>query len=364
MESINQLLPDWLKSDILGFSNWQWLGLFLGLFVGLFLKSAGEWLIKVSIKKFSRQGEQSYANLFLRCLEAPGGLVFATAFWFVSIKSLGFTGTTLNILTALIKVSLGFSLVWVAYKLTDVFQAWLQKLASRTDNNLSVQLVPLITKTVRLFVLIFGTLVVVQNLGFNVMSLMAGLGLGGLAFALAAKDTAANLFGSIMILLDRPFKIGDYIISNGVEGTVEEIGFRSTRIRTLYDSLISVPNSVMVVSNIDNMGRRRYRRSNFELGLTYDTSPEKIEQFVAGIKKILATYTTVLQDETKTHVAFNSYGNFSLNILVQFFVYSDTLALELNERHKVLLDIMKLAKRIPVEFAFPTQTLHLAEKRQ
>ena len=132
-----------------------------------------------------------------------------------------------------------------------------------------------------------GILIVLQNMGVNVFSLLAGLGLGGLAFALAAKDTAANLFGSIMILTDRPFKIGDWVKMDGVEGTVEEIGFRSTRVRTFYNSLITIPNATIANVQIDNLGVRQYRRTTATLGVTYDTSMEKMNQFVEGIRKII-----------------------------------------------------------------------------
>ncbi|HNI88638.1 MAG TPA: mechanosensitive ion channel family protein, partial [Leptospiraceae bacterium] len=208
-----------------------------------------------------------------------------------------------------------------------------------------------------ILVVILGSLFAMQNLGVNVMSVLAGLGVGGLALALAAKDTAANLFGSIMIFLDRPFKIGDTIILGGIEGDVEEIGFRCTRIRTFYDSVVSIPNSEVANSKIDNMGLRRYRRTNTTLGLTYDTPPEKIEAFLEGIKNILRKNELVVQD--RIHVIFKGFGNSSLDILLNYFATVTEWGQDMILRQNVYLEIINLAKELNISFAFPTQTLHV-----
>ena len=252
---------------------------------------------------------------------------------------------------------LSFSLVWLAYKLTGVLTQYLTELADKTESTLDDQLVPLLNKTLKIFVVLFGTLIAAQSVGINVMSLLAGLGIGGLAFALAAKDTVANFFGSLMILFDKPFQVGDWIITGGQEGTVEEIGFRSTRIRTFYNSVISVPNSVLMNANIDNMGRREFRRFTTHLGITYDTPPEKIEAFMEGIKNIIKANPTTRKDYF--HVVFNNYGPDSLLIMVYLFFKVPDWSAELVERNNILLEIYRMADEMSVEFAFPTQTLHV-----
>src|SRR5690606_2130508 len=138
-----------------------------------------------------------------------------------------------------------------------------------------------------IFVVVVGALVGAQNLGIEVFSVLAGLGIGGLAVALAARDSLANFFGSIMIMVDRPFRVGHWIISKGEEGIVEDIGFRSTKIRTFYNSVVSIPNSELAIAPVDNMGLRRFRRVRTTIGVTYDTPPEKIEAFLEGIKNII-----------------------------------------------------------------------------
>jgi len=193
-----------------------------------------------------------------------------------------------------------------------------------------------------------------------VMSLLAGLGLGGLAFALAAQDTCANFFGSLMILVDKPFRIGDYIVAKDIEGTVEDIGFRSTKIRTFYNSQVVVPNSQLAKADIDNMGRRESRRTRTHLGLEYSTKPHKLEAFIAGVKDILDKDELV--DSSNYHVCFDSYGDFSLNILLIFHSRLDDYRLELEVRERVFIAIYKKAEEVGVGFAFPTQTLHVQHR--
>jgi MscS family membrane protein len=194
-------------------------------------------------------------------------------------------------------------------------------------------------------------------MGVNVFSLLAGLGLGGLAFALAAKDTAANLFGSIMILVDRPFKIGDWVSVDTVEGTVEEIGFRSTRIRTFYNSLVTVPNANMANAQIDNLGVRQYRRTSFELDVTYGTKSKDLDAFIEGIRKIILENSISRKD--MYHVYFSGYGASSLKIMVYFFLITDDWGQELKEKQNIYFKIYSLAEQLGVEFAFPTQTIFL-----
>lgn len=353
---LERSMPEWSRGQLLGFQKWQWVGLFIVILLGFLIKLSAELLTKL-FKKLTQSQTDSLKYQILLALEKPIGLVVTALFWFASVHSLRFEGTALAVLVTAIQIVWGVGIVWSLYKLTEVFNQRLQNYADHSDNNLDSHLVPLLGKTLRVFVMIFGVLVVIQNLGINVMSLLAGLGIGGLALALAAKDTAANFFGSIMILLDRPFRVGDWIVTGSTEGLVEEVGFRSTRIRTFYGSLISIPNSELATANIDNMGKRDSRRTLTELGLTYDTPPEKIEAFVEGVKNIIKANPATKKDAIQ--VAFNRYGDFSLQIIVVFFLKVDSWGDELIERQNIYNDILRLAREIGVEFAFPTQTLHM-----
>ena len=349
-------LPEGIKKRVLGIEKWKWLGIFLSLILGLVVKIICEFLV-IFFKKFIQPREESIRHQVILALEKPIGLLGATTLWFLCIYHLQLEGLTQSALLFCVQFAFSLSFVWSAYRLTDVCTELFQRMAEKTESDLDDHLAPLISKSLRLFVIIIGGLVTMQNLGFNVMSLLAGLGIGGLAFALAAKDTAANLFGSIMIFMDRPFKVGDWIITNNTEGTVEEVGFRSTRIRTFYNSVISIPNSALANANIDNMGQRHYRRIRTNLALTYNTTPEKMEAFIAGIKKVIQANPYTRKDNY--HVVFNSYGDSSLNVLLYVFLEVPNWSVELVEKQNIFLEIMKLTEKVGVEFAFPTQTLHV-----
>ncbi|MCB0364604.1 MAG: mechanosensitive ion channel [Bdellovibrionaceae bacterium] len=351
-----KLIPSWGKKPFLGLPKWKWLGIFAAILISLIIKVLGEMVFRVGIRLLS-QREDSFRYRALVALEKPMGLVLATAFGYIALQVLKFEGVALAFFVTALQILLSLCLIWAAYRFSDVITFTLTRVAEKTDTDLDDHLVPLITRSLRIFVVIVGTLVTIQNLGFNVMSLLAGLGLGGLAFALAAKDTAANLFGSLMILLDRPFKVGDWIVVGKDEGKVEDIGFRSTRIRTFYNSQISVPNSVLVNTNIDNMGRRDARRFKTTIGVTYSTTAEQLEAFLEGIKQILRANPSTRKDNF--HVSFSEYGNSSLNILIYCHLLVTEYGEELLERQNILLEIMRLAQKLGIEFAFPTQTLHV-----
>ena len=184
---------------------------------------------------------------------------------------------------------------------------------------------------------------------------MAGLGVGGLAVALAARDSLANLLGSMLIMIEKPFRVGHYVRVSGGEGTVEDVGFRSTRIRTPDNSLISIPNNSVVNATVENLSLRMMRRQRFLIQVTYDTPREKLEELVSGIKQLIADHPTT--NKTNFNVRFNDFGESSLNILVYFHIETTDYSAELAAREEILLQIMDLAKQLGIDFAFPTRTL-------
>jgi MscS family membrane protein len=200
---------------------------------------------------------------------------------------------------------------------------------------------------------------IAENLDMDIAALVAGLGIGGVALALASKDTVENFFGALSILADRPFQVGDWIVMNDIEGTVVEVGFRTTRVRTFYNSLITFPNSMLIRTAVDNLGAREYRRIKETIGVAYDTPPEKLEAFLEGIREIVRRHPYTRKDYF--HVYFHRFGDSALDILLYIFVKTPDWATELRERQRLLLDILRLANELGVEFAFPTRTLHLVQ---
>lgn len=350
-------LPPFLHQEWLGVKLWQILGIFSWILVGFILRKIFEFLLSNYLRRLTQKTSSHWDDTLLSEAEKPAGFTFMMLY-FGGTFSFLHLGIDINYyLSPIIEVAISVGLIWLLYKLSNVLSDYLYEKTLNTDSKLDDQLVPLLRKTTKIFILIFGILLVLQNQGINVASLLAGLGLGGLAFALAARDTLANFFGSLTIFLDKPFVVGDWIKTSEVEGTVEEVGFRSTRIRTFYNSLVSVPNAKLADAEIDNLGLRQYRRISTTLNLTYDTTPQQLEAFVEGIKALIKANSKMRQDFYEVH--FYDYGSHSLDIMVYCFLEVATWSDEMQQRHNFLLDIKRLAKDVGVEFAFPTQTLHV-----
>jgi MscS family membrane protein len=196
-----------------------------------------------------------------------------------------------------------------------------------------------------------------DELGFPAYSVLAGLGVGGLAVALAAQSTIANLIGSLLIALEKPFRVGQSVRIGSTEGTVEDVGFRSTRIRTPDSSVVSIPSSTVVSSTVENLSVRTRRRQRFVVQVTYDTPREKLERLITGIRQLLADNPKVEPDIYQ--VRLNNFAESSLDVLVIFHLLAEDYSTELAEREAVLLRIMDLANDLGVAFAFPTRTLHV-----
>ena len=357
IEALLDQLPEWTKNEWFGVEIWQFLAVFVWLLLGVVLRKIFEFILDNYIRRITKKTRFTWDDDLLDGVERPSGFIFLMAFFLISYTNLQLSVTVNLYLSTILEIAISVGFVWLFYNLADVLAKYLTVVTSKTENKLDDQLVPLIRKTLRFFIIVMGVILILQNNGYNVASLIAGLGIGGLAVALAAKDTLANFFGSITIFADRPFKIGDWIKVGNVEGVVEEVGFRTTRVRTFYNSLVSVPNSQIATTDIDNYGMRQYRRLKTILNLTYSTSPEQMEAFVEGIKAIVKANKHFRQDFYEVH--FNSFGAHSLDVLVYVFFDVPDWSTELQQRHNFHLEVLRLAKEVGVEFAFPTQTLHV-----
>jgi MscS family membrane protein len=245
-------------------------------------------------------------------------------------------------------------LVWTAGGVVAESMIAVERLrTSSIDSQLIRLVLRLLTIIAAIAILVAGA----DRIGLPAYSVLAGLGVGGLAVALAAQQTLANLLGSLIIMFEKPFAIGHSIKLKDFEGTVESVGFRSTRIRTPYNSLVTIPSSQLVNSPIDNMALRQYRQVESVLNLTYDTPLWKIEDFLEGIKHILLSHPDTRKDSIQA--VLYDLGPHSLDILLNFFVQTPDKEAELIERQRILLDILRLAEAKEVRFAFPTQTLHI-----
>ena len=350
-------MPTTLRKGILGVAYWQMIGLFAGLLLAFIAGRFTIYFCDQHLIKLAGKSRYQWDDDLVDAAGKPiGMMIFAGLLWSI-FPNLQF-GMRVSLVARVTCVSLfAFSAIWFFYRLVDVIAVYLAKLTEHTDTKLDDQLIPIIRKTLKTFVVLLGVIFTLQNLDIDVTSFITGLGIGGLAFALAAKDTLSNLFGSIMILIDRPFQIGDWVVIGNQEGTVEEVGLRSTRIRTFYKSQITIPNGTLATTNIDNMGRRDYRRIKTYISIQYDTPPDKIEAFIEGIRQIILANEFTWKDYF--HIYLNQFNASSLDVLFYAFVETDDWGIELRERGRLFLEIIRLAEKLGVEFAFPTQTLHV-----
>ena len=264
-----------------------------------------------------------------------------------------FVDVTINVLIVA-------GIVLFVYRLLDVIEYELNKFVKRDDNQFDQNLVQMVRIVTRVLVIALGAIYLLQAItGKPMNTLLAGLGIGGLAVALAAQDTLKNLFGSIMIMMDKPFIVGDWVNVDGVEGYVEEIGFRSTRIRTFPGHLIAIPNERMAAVNIDNVQRRPGIRRRTSITITYDTPPDKVQRAVDIIKDILANSEEVHPDYP-VRVVFNEFNDASLNILVNYWYKENNFWDAKAFDEKVNFQILRTFNDEGIEFAFPTTTTYLA----
>jgi MscS family membrane protein len=357
-EWLDDVVPEVLRhSRFFGLEYWQWIGLLLLIFLGFvadhIVRGIFRPVIRRAIRRLNSDADEDRIKDAVRAL----GLFAGAVVWLVLVKALVLSGTTRDIASAAVGVYAVFTGTLTGWRFTDLLADVLLHLAKRSEAKFNDILVPLLRKTLKVFIVAFGVVYGAQNLKIDIVPLLTGLGIGGLAFAFAAKDTIENFFGSIAVILDRPFEVGDWVLIGDVEGTVEELGFRSTRIRTFYNSQVTVPNATLVRANVDNYGRRTYRRWKTYIGVQYDTSPEKLLAFTEGIRELVRQHPYTRKDFYQ--VWCNDFGDSSLNILVYIFHHVPDWATELRERERLFVDIVRLADRLGVQFAFPTRTVHL-----
>jgi MscS family membrane protein len=252
------------------------------------------------------------------------------------------------------------AIVWFLFSLVQLLDARLKRWAASTSSDIDEIIVPLVGKSLRVFILLVGGMVVIRNLtGLEIGPLLASLGIGGLAVALAAKDSIANFFGTLTILFDKPFQVGERIVIESYDGVVESVGFRSSRIRTLTGHLVTIPNEKLVNSTVENIGKRPHIRWLTNIGITYDTPPEKVTEAVAILESILADHEG-MDPEFPPRVFFNGFNEWSLNIMVLLWYHpADYWNFQVCLQ-QICLEILRRFRAAGIDFAFPSRTVYAA----
>ncbi|MCC6796197.1 MAG: mechanosensitive ion channel family protein [Candidatus Hydrogenedentes bacterium] len=337
--------------------NWQWFGMLATVVASIVLGRIVARCAAIIARRMSSRRNFEIRAESVDGLQRAIRLAITAWGWLFGLSLLGLPSRAYVVLDAAAQLVTVVSIIWALFRITDIIQAYLLDKAKGKSSRFDDLFVPLLARCFKLVFVVAGFVAIADALDIDYMSLLAGLGLGGLAIALAAKDTLSNVFGSLTILFDRPFQIGDWVKVRDIEGLVEHVGMRSTRIRTFYESVVSVPNSEVITATVDNYGARRYRRIRTIVSIAYDTPPDKIEIFCEGIRQIIASQPSIRQDEYYVHL--NELGPHSLDILVYCFLDVKVWGTELRERERLFLDIIRLAEKHGIEFAFPTQTLYL-----
>jgi MscS family membrane protein len=385
-ESIGKSIDKFSRSASLKIGKWvgvevfagiTWLKLLLCLFL-IFLVVMVErlirWLINSAIRKMPPQEEAvSWRQHFLEALTRTLSLFIWSYGIYGALSPLyiHFTatdGSNLVHTVAQKAADIGgtIALFWLILLLIGILDVYLKKWAAGTESTIDDMLVPIVGKTLRLFVIVICGIIIVQNLtGLKIGPLLASLGIGGLAVALAAKDSIANFFGTLTILFDKPFQVGQRITIDKYDGIVENVGFRSTQIRTLTGHLVTIPNEKLVNSSVENIGERPYIRWLTNIGITYDTPPDKVEKAVHMIREILENHEG-MKDDFPPRVFFNGFNDWSLNITVIAWYHPPNYWDFQAWLQKTCLEIMRRFEAEDIDFAFPSHTIYLAndDKRQ
>jgi MscS family membrane protein len=347
-------LPGWMTVPFAGMVAWQWLGLSVGLLIGALFIFASRRLAR----RYVAREKGGDSGLQWRAVPVPVAIILVTVVLVPLLYTLFRIGGSPRVVVAVVQtVAFSLSAAWLSIISSIIAGDIVVASEQLRPSSLDGQLIKLGARLVGVLCAIVFLIRGADELGFPAYSVLAGLGVGGLAVALAARDSIANLLGSLLIMLEKPFRIGHYIRVGGSEGTVEDVGFRSTRIRTPDNSLISIPNNAVVNTTVENLSLRTMRRQRFLVQVRYDTPREKVESLVAGIRRLILDHS--LTNKTNFQVRFNNFSESSLDILVMFYFDVQDYGTELKEREAILLQTMGLASETGVEFAFPTRTLQI-----
>lgn len=335
------------------------LGAVLFIVAAIVVRAVVVHLLGRRLRQLAARTQTSADDLAVKAVLGPAGALILVGGVFLAFRVLaGVAPSILDEGAKALAASITLIVGWAVFRLIDAGFVLMRENAERRGAQYDGQLMPMLRKMGKVFVGLLAALVVLQNLGFSVAGLLAGLGIGGLAFGLAAKDTIANLFGSVSILFDRPFRVGDWVTTEGVSGIVEEIGLRSTRIRTFDKSLVSLPNQGLANATVENHAAMTRRRTRMTIGVTYGTTPAQMRELLARIGELLRGHPGV--DSDGMHVRFTDFGDSSLNVLVQYYTFTTNYAEFLGIREELNLAIMDAVEKLGLSFAFPTRTVHLA----
>jgi MscS family membrane protein len=333
----------------------EWLIALGIILVSILLGRVVFWLLSNVVKKLTEKTTTNLDDIIIDMVEEP--IAFAVSIlgiWY-GLDSLHLPDVAHVWINRIYYLLIIFNVAWLINRVLDaLIEEYLVPIVEKSDSDLDDQLLPILRKGLHVAVWVMAIIIGLNNAGYDVGALIAGLGIGGLAFALAAQDTVANFFGGLTIFIDKPFTVNDWIIIDGHEGIVEEVGIRSTRIRTFPGRLITIPNKVFAESAIENVSVEPSRRVILMLGLTYDTDHNRIKEALNILAEIHGKFSSQLEE--KHLELFDSFGDFSLNVKFVYYIKKGEDVFQTNS--SINLEILERFNAAGLDFAFPTQTIH------
>lgn len=353
-------LPDYFHMSILYIELWQLLGIIIFAGLGYLLYKLLSIVFKALIDIILHKVEHwEIPENFIISMARPFSLLAIFIMYYYTYTILELPLKFNMVIMYFLKIAIPLTVTIIVYRSMNIISVIFERLASRTKSTVDDQLVPFLRKTLKGIVIIIGFFYILKVLDVDITPLLAGVSIGGLALALAAQETVKNLLGSVTIFIDQPFALGDWIIFSGGEGVVEEVGLRSTRIRTFNNSLISIPNGKLGDMMIDNMGRREYRRFNTSLSVRHDTPPDVLKLFIDGMNKIAENHPNTKKDSINIWV--NNFTDYSVNVYFNLHLIAEDFEQESLVKQEIIFDVLQLAHTLGVKFAHSTQALHIED---
>ena len=350
--NLNKLI-DFLNIQILSLSLYKIFIAFFMLFIFLVFRKAFTLYVLKFFKAFTKKTKTDIDDKIFKAVKEPLKFLFIIGGIYFFLLFLEIKG---EILYHILKALLIFDMFWALFNTVNVFEDKVFHFIGKYGRA-SREMASFIIKITKVLIISLAVIALLQEFGINVTGFLASLGLGGLAFALAAKDTAANIFGGIAILTDNIFKIGEWIKVGNAEGVVEDIGMRTTKIRAFDKRLIIVPNSIIANSNVENFSRREKRRVVMRIGLTYNTSAQVIKEVVEEIRNMLLNHPEIAKDESLL-IYFDEYEDSSLSIFCYFFTNTAVWKEYLRIKEDINLKIKDIIQKYPTDFAFPSNSIY------
>jgi MscS family membrane protein len=352
-------MDTFLQLEVVGNPLWRILALFGVILIALLLGKIARSILERLGKKVEEQ-QRPVAGITLKALGRGIVLLLASVGIVLALPVLELKSRVAElsrmVSAVLLTIGVGYFLYWLA----EIPSTWLARMAAKTESKLDDMIVPIVRKSLRITIVILVLVQIAQILSDKpITSIIAGLGIGGLAVALAAQDSMKNFFGSIVLFVDKPFEVGDRVVIDGHDGPIEEVGLRSTKIRTLDGHLVTVPNGELANKTIQNIGKRPYIRRLTNLTITYDTPPEKIDRAIEIVNELLDHHEGMHED-LPPRVYFNDLNADSLNILVIYWYHPPNYWDYMAFTERFNKEVFRRFNEEGIEFAFPTQTLFLA----